>query len=111
MHLIYFDVIKECKDGFSGPNCKKMCNETCKGCNKTTGVCDNGCVPGWKGQLCHEGKVSFHNSLRNIIGNKIKVSCQILYSISVFAIVDYFVWIFKKKKNTLNFKEKIYDSE
>lgn len=32
-----------------------MCNVTCKGCNKTTGICDTGCKPGWRDIYCHKG--------------------------------------------------------
>lgn len=79
VHEMYFNVIKECGDGFFGPGCNEMCNETCKGCNKRTGVCDNGCFPGWKGIFCREGKVFLiyfflKNSLSNIFGNEIKMS-------------------------------------
>lgn len=45
----------ECDDNYYGPNCIKMCNTGCKSCNKSTGICDNGCNPGWRGVFCHEG--------------------------------------------------------
>lgn len=32
------------------------CVDTCDGCNDVTGVCDQGCLPGFKGYVCHEGK-------------------------------------------------------
>lgn len=32
-----------------------MCNVTCKGCNRTTGICDIGCKPGWRDIYCHKG--------------------------------------------------------
>lgn len=48
--------LKECEDNFFGQNCRERCNETCRSCNKTTGVCDNGCYPGWRGQYCQQGK-------------------------------------------------------
>lgn len=46
----------ECDDNYFGVNCLESCNETCKGCNRKTGVCENGCQAGWKGIYCHEGK-------------------------------------------------------
>lgn len=45
----------ECDDKHFGPNCIEMCNSTCKSCNKSTGICDNGCHPGWRGVFCEEG--------------------------------------------------------
>lgn len=47
---------KECEENYFGFGCKEMCNGTCNGCNKVTGVCDKGCKPGWKGIYCHESK-------------------------------------------------------
>lgn len=45
----------ECDDGFFGPNCIEKCNTTCRNCNKTSGICDKGCKPGWKGLYCQDG--------------------------------------------------------
>lgn len=45
----------ECDDNYYGPNCINMCNTACKSCNKSTGICDSGCHPGWRGVCCHEG--------------------------------------------------------
>lgn len=36
-----------------------MCNVTCKGCNRTTGICDIGCKSGWRDIYCHKG-IFFH---------------------------------------------------
>ena len=41
-----------------------MCDETCKSCNKTTGLCENGCYPGWKGLYCEQGKKTPSNLLK-----------------------------------------------
>lgn len=49
----------ECQDNFFGRNCEHICNVTCRSCNKTTGVCDNGCYPGWTGQYCQNGNNLF----------------------------------------------------
>lgn len=50
--LIFRLLFVECSDGYFGPNCREACNETCKSCNKTSGVCEYGCKPGWKGDFC-----------------------------------------------------------
>lgn len=44
----------ECDQKHFGPNCIEMCNATCKSCNKSTGICDNGCHPGWRGLFCED---------------------------------------------------------
>lgn len=54
---INVSVYVECKANYFGPNCIEMCNSTCKSCNRTTGICDLGCHPGWKGLFCHESMV------------------------------------------------------
>lgn len=46
----------ECDDKHYGPNCNEMCNSTCNSCNKSTGICDNGCHAGWRGLFCQEGR-------------------------------------------------------
>lgn len=56
---MYFKIcfgFKECEDNYCGQNCRERCNETCRSCNKTTGVCDSGCYPGWRGLYCQQGK-------------------------------------------------------
>lgn len=56
---MYFKIcfgFKECEDNYFGQNCRERCNETCRSCNKTTGVCDSGCYPGWRGLYCQQGK-------------------------------------------------------
>lgn len=47
-----------CLDGFYGPECKKRCSLNCVGgqCEKTFGTCLSGCVDGWNGSMCNEGK-------------------------------------------------------
>ena len=60
--------IKECDENYFGPSCKLLCNATCKGCNKTTGVCESGCYLGWEGIFCHEGNCLsyFFNNTSNL---------------------------------------------
>ncbi|XP_062610406.1 delta and Notch-like epidermal growth factor-related receptor [Saccostrea cucullata] len=43
-----------CSVGLYGENCALNCNEHCIGCNRINGICDNGCIPGWKGEFCDE---------------------------------------------------------
>lgn len=52
---ITVNLFLECIDNFFGQNCKEICNVTCKGCNRTTGICDTGCKPGWRDIYCHKG--------------------------------------------------------
>ena len=48
--------ILECDDNYYGINCKERCSDTCINCSRKTGVCQNGCRPGWKGMYCNEGE-------------------------------------------------------
>lgn len=48
-----------CPRGYFGNKCTEKCNDTCAGCKKVNGVCDSGCIPGWRGYHCNEGSV--HN--------------------------------------------------
>lgn len=45
----------ECQDGYFGENCIRVCPIQCHSCNKSSGICDQGCHPGWKGTYCTEG--------------------------------------------------------
>lgn len=47
-----------CSHGFFGLNCSETCIETCDGCNNVNGICDYGCISGWKGRICNERNVS-----------------------------------------------------
>lgn len=51
---MYFDKLA-CSRGFFGEDCSKKCIDTCAGCNNINGLCDYGCIPGWKGYFCIEG--------------------------------------------------------
>lgn len=53
--VMFLSLMKECDDNYFGLNCKEQCNVTCKSCNKSTGVCDNGCYAGWEGEFCEKG--------------------------------------------------------
>lgn len=48
----------ECPSGKYGPSCLYSCTGHClndKACNITTGRCDGGCKPGYKGEMCDTG--------------------------------------------------------
>lgn len=48
--------VPECEEFNYGPNCGRSCGH-CRNdepCDKRTGVCQNGCVAGWRGQHCNE---------------------------------------------------------
>ena len=47
----------ECNDGFYGQDCSFKCISTCASCNNVNGVCDSGCLPGWKGVDCRKRKI------------------------------------------------------
>ena len=46
----------ECSQGKYGLNCNDTCSN-CKRepCSPVTGVCQYGCIPGWKGAKCNQG--------------------------------------------------------
>lgn len=48
-----------CSVGFFGQDCVEKCNDTCKGCNSFDGLCDKGCISGWKGRYCEQRKSVF----------------------------------------------------
>uniref|UniRef100_K1RQK3 Multiple epidermal growth factor-like domains 10 n=1 Tax=Magallana gigas TaxID=29159 RepID=K1RQK3_MAGGI len=43
-----------CFRGFFGQECSQKCIDTCAGCNDINGLCEYGCIPGWKGYFCNE---------------------------------------------------------
>lgn len=49
----------DCPHGFFANNCSEKCIDTCAGCNNINGLCESGCIPGWKGDLCSEGVSNF----------------------------------------------------
>lgn len=48
-------IILACFRGFFGQDCSQKCINTCAGCNGINGLCEYGCIPGWKGYFCIEG--------------------------------------------------------
>lgn len=61
--IIIFVVILACSVGYFGQNCTDKCNSSCKGCNHITGVCDSGCQPGWIGDFCEQGNLSYTKTM------------------------------------------------
>lgn len=53
----------DCPHGFFANNCSEKCIDTCEGCNNINGLCEYGCIPGWKGDLCSEGVSNFKSEL------------------------------------------------
>lgn len=54
-------IFLECSQGMYGSGCLKKCSKHClydDKCNRTTGTCDAGCKPGYKGALCDKGLVT-----------------------------------------------------
>ncbi|XP_062578082.1 receptor-type tyrosine-protein phosphatase kappa-like [Saccostrea cucullata] len=51
-----------CRDGFYGHNCEGTCGKCKNGavCNKTTGICPNGCHYQWNGLMCNLCKNGFY---------------------------------------------------
>ena len=49
----------ECDDGKYGTGCVMTCGQCADGlqCNKSTGVCETGCKPGWEGRFCNEKEI------------------------------------------------------
>ena len=49
----------ECRSGYYGANCKHKCSGNCrnqKKCDRKTGECHDGCLPGWRHTTCDESK-------------------------------------------------------
>lgn len=59
-----------CQRGFFGTNCATKCADNCDDCNDVSGLCDQGCLPGFTGYVCQEGKSS-------------KISCKIKIKIKL----------------------------
>ena len=57
MYISLFVFRAECNDGFYGQDCSFKCTSTCASCNNVNGVCDSGCLSGWKGIDCRKRKI------------------------------------------------------
>ena len=60
MRCFFVFVFSECALDAFGDNCSHKCNGCSKGkgriCDAMTGVCIHGCLPGFNGLNCSEGK-------------------------------------------------------
>lgn len=56
---LYFFFYSGCPKLFWGEDCVNNCPDKCTGCNNINGLCEYGCLPGWKGNLCNEGIIKF----------------------------------------------------
>ena len=56
-----------CPTGRYGRDCSETCGDQCQGCDRFSGVCELGCLPGWTGQRCDEpctfGNNEFHQDV------------------------------------------------
>ena len=56
--MFFFSTV--CEDGKYGPNCLKTCSRQCGGeytvCDKIEGICPFGCLDGYTGAKCNNGK-------------------------------------------------------
>ncbi|XP_061180746.1 uncharacterized protein LOC133189382 isoform X2 [Saccostrea echinata] len=88
---------QECEDEAFGKNCEKKCSGHCKRglpCNKTDGVCPEGCADGWMNLYCNEtcnpGMYGQNCSLRcghcakNATCNHVNGSCPSGYCVPGF---------------------------
>lgn len=51
--------ISECINGYYGNDCINQCSVNCdvtSRCEKSTGQCDEGCIPGLRGIMCNQSK-------------------------------------------------------
>lgn len=56
--MLHIWIDLECVAGKYGKNCSQDCSRHCNdsmACDKKTGVCDGGCVDGWKWLMCNIG--------------------------------------------------------
>lgn len=50
-----------CPPAHYGPLCNRSCPQNCKGpCDLESGICIFGCLNGWTGNTCVQGKTHFH---------------------------------------------------
>lgn len=65
----------ECPQGLFGEGCVNTCSSKCRGCNNINGLCDRGCLTGWKGDYCQERKACSLRFYRLMMYHKILVWC------------------------------------
>lgn len=59
--------ILACLAGYFGQDCTRKCKSSCKGCNHVTGLCESGCQPGWVGDFCEQGKLSYTKNVTVVV--------------------------------------------
>lgn len=60
-------VLLDCPPGRYGANCNEICSFHCQNtCDQYTGVCLNGCSPGYKMPYCRESKNYYNVLCRSI---------------------------------------------
>lgn len=61
----FFYCILECPLGKYGLNCTLMCRYclSIHDCSRVDGACTSGCIPGYHGRFCHQGKKIIEKSL------------------------------------------------
>ena len=78
-----------CPYGYYGLDCKHACNSTCMGCEAVSGLCNTGCIPGWRGDYCQRSKLYIYIYIY-IKWCQMPVACS---SISFFLIFDYILLV------------------
>ena len=79
--------LKECDEFHNGFSCNETCNVNCKGCDRTTGECQNGCNPGWTGNHCQEGDMfsffyQFKSMFDTILTKKSRIPFPVISRLS-----------------------------
>ena len=56
--LLLHCIFAECRAGYYGDNCSTECSSGCQSsqCHHVTGICSEGCLPGWLGEFCNQRK-------------------------------------------------------
>ena len=86
--IIFF--LLECPAGRYGESCYDTCGDQCQGCNRFSGICDLGCLPGWAGQRCDEPCKFGNNKFRYDVLN---IFLQFLYFFDVSFFLRWFCLI------------------
>lgn len=59
-NIVSMDIfIPDCTNGYYGNDCINQCSGNCDAagrCEKSTGQCEEGCIPGWRGIMCNQSK-------------------------------------------------------
>ena len=77
-------LLTDCSDEFYGYNCKKTCSLTCKiarRCDRITGSCNDGCLPGWKGSMCEHGIHCYKYCVLKLLKQKIDIHVPLIHCI------------------------------